>query len=277
MALLCRVLQIARAGYDAWARRGVAARARADVALTGPIARIQEESRGTDGAPRVHAALRARGGHCGARRVAWLLRAAGLVGCHRRRRARTTVADPAGPPAATLIARDFSAPAPNRWWIGDITSVSTWAGWLSLAVLLDVHARRVVGWARADHRRAALALEALALALADRRPAAGLVQHPDRGCQDTAGVYQEALAARGIAVSMPRAGEGDDNALAERCFATLKGELVDTRPWPTRRAARQAIFAWIAVFYHRRRVHSALGDQRPVAFARARAAAAPAA
>jgi transposase InsO family protein len=266
VVLLCRVLGVARSGYYAWARRGVSVRATADNALTEQITQVYEGSRRTYGAPRVHAALRAEGVRCGCRRVARLMRAAGLVGCHRRRRARTTVADPARPPAPNLVARDFAAPAPDRLWIGDITYVATWEGWLYLAVLLDAHSRRVVGWAMADHLRAELAVEALAMALAARQPAAGLVHHTDRGCQYTAGAYQAALAAQGIAVSMSRAGDCYDNAMAESFFATLKVELVDTRPWPTRRAARQAIFEWIEAFYNRRRSHSALGYRSPVAY-----------
>ena len=194
------------------------------------------------------------------------MRVAGLAGCHRRRRARTTVSDPARAAAPNLVARDFAAPAANLLWIGDITYVPTWAGWLSVAVLLDACSRRVVGWAMADHVRTELALEALAMALQARRPAAGLVHHTDRGCQYTAHAYQALLASHGIAASMSRVGDCDDNAMAERCFATLKAELIDTRPWPTRRAARQAIFAWLEVFYNRQRSHAALDYQRPVAF-----------
>jgi transposase InsO family protein len=266
ITLLCRVLQVTRSGYYAWARRGVSARAQANEELTVRIAQIHEESRRTYGAPRVHAALRAGGIRCGSRRVARLMRDAGLVGRHRRRRARTTVTDPRQAPAPNLVARDFAAPAPDRLWIGDITYVATWEGWLYLAVLLDAHSRRVVGWAMADHLRAGLALDALAMALATRRPTAGLIHHTDRGCQYTAEAYQGALAARDITISMSRAGDCYDNAMAESFFATLKGELIDTRPWPTRRAARQAIFEWLEIFYNRQRLHSALGFLSPVAF-----------
>ncbi len=193
------------------------------------------------------------------------MRAAGLVGCHRRRRARTTTVNPAQTPAPNLVARDFTAAGPNRLWIGDITYVATAAGWLYLAVLLDAHSRRVVGWAMDDHLRTELALDALAMALRARRPAAGLVHHTDRGCQYTAAAYQGALAARGLVCSMSRAGECLDNAMAESFFATLKAEFIDTRPWPTRAATRTAIFAWIEVWYNRQRRHSALAYRAPVA------------
>jgi transposase InsO family protein len=269
VTLLCRVLGVARSGYDAWARRGASARARADEAMTARIAAVHARSRRTYGAPRVHAELRAGGIRCARKRVARLLRAAGLVGGHRRRRARTTVADPAPAPAPTLVARDCTAPAPDRLWIGDITYVPTREGWLYLAVLVDAHSRRVIGWAMAEHLRVELASDALAMALRRRRPAAGRVHHTDRGCQYTAAAYRAILAAHGVTASMSRAGECLDNAMAERCFATLKAELADAQVWPSRAAARQAIFEWIEVWYNRERRHSALRYQSPVAWAEA--------
>jgi len=266
VTVLCRVLRVARSAYYAWARRGASARATADGELTAQIAQIHEQSRHTYGAPRVHAVLQAGGVRCGSRRVARLMRAAGLVGCHRRRRARTTIADLTAAPAPNLVARDFAAPALNRLWIGDITYVPTWEGWLYLAVLLDAHSRRVIGWAMAEHLRAELALDALQMALASRQPAAGLIHHTDRGCQYMAAAYQETLAVHTITASMSRTGDCYDNAMAESFFATLKAELIETRPWPTRRAARRAIFEWIEVFYNRRRFHSALGYRSPATY-----------
>ncbi len=179
---------------------------------------------------------------------------------------RTTVADPAHAPASNVVARDFTAPAPNRLWLGDITSLPTHEGWLYLAVLLDAHSRRVVGWALANHLRTELALDARAMALQARRPPPGLVHHTDRGCQYTAAAYREVLAARGVMVSMSRAGECLDNAMAERFFATRKAEVADARVWPSRTAARTAIFAWIEVWYNRQRRHSALNYHAPVTF-----------
>ncbi len=246
---LCRVLAVARSAYDAWARRGVSAHAQSDEALATQIAAVHERSRRTYGAPR----------------VARLMRAAGLVGCHRRRRARTTVADPAHAPAPNLVARDFAAAGPNRLWLGDITYVATAEGWLYLAVLLDAHSRRVVGWAMADHLRTELPLDALAMALRARRPTPGLVHHSDRGCQYSATAYQARLAARGMICSMSRSGQCLDNAMAESFFATRKSELLRTRPWPTRAAARTAVFEWLEIWYNRQRRHSALGYRSPIA------------
>jgi transposase InsO family protein len=266
IVVLCRVLRVARSAYYAWARRGVSARAQADAALATQIAVVHARSRRTYGAPRVHAELRADGVRCARKRVARLMRAAGLAGCHRRHRARTTVADPAHVPAPNLVAREFAAPAPDRLWIGDITYVPTGEGWLYLAVLVDVYSRRVVGWAMADHLRAELALDALAMALQTRRPGAGLVHHTDRGCQYTAAAYRQVLVAHGCVASMSRTGDCFDNAMAESFFATLKAEIADAQVWPGRAAARTAIFEWIEVWYNRRRRHSALGYLPPVTF-----------
>ena len=186
--------------------------------------------------------------------------------CARRALSAATVADPAHTPAPNLVARDFTAPAVDRLWLGDITYVATQEGWLYLAILLDAHSRRVVGWAMADHLRTDLALDALLMALQARRPPPGLVHHTDRGCQYTAAAYRDALAARGLVCSMSRSGNCLDNAMAESFFATLKAERIDTRPWPTRAAARLAIFEWLAVRYNRQRPHSPLGYQPPVTF-----------
>ena len=266
ITLLCRVLRVARSAYYAWTGRGVSARAQADAELTAQIAAAHAQSRRTYGAPRIHAALRAGGVRCARKRVARLMRAAGLVGCHRRRRARTTIANPAHAPAPNLVARDFAATSPDRLWFGDITYLPTREGWLYLAVLLDAHSRRVVGWAMAEHLRAELALDVLALALRVRRPPPGLVHHTDRGCQYTAAAYQQALAARGVTALMSRAGDCYDNAVAESFFATLKAELIDARTWPTRTAARTAIFEWLEVWYNRQRRHSAPNYRPPVIF-----------
>ena len=266
VTILCRVLRVARSAYYAWARRGVSARVTADEALTVRIGDAYARSRRTYGAPRVHAALRAAGVRCARKRVARLMRAAGLVGCHRRRRARTTVAEPAHTPAPNLVARDFRATAQDRLWIGDSTCVATREGWLYLAVLRDAHSRRVVGGAMADHLRTELALDALRMALRARRPGAGLVHHPDRGGQYTAVAYQAQLTAHSSVCSMSRAGACLDNAMAESFFATFKAELIDARAWPTRAAARLAIFAWLEVWYNRQRRHAALAYRSPVDF-----------
>jgi transposase InsO family protein len=267
ITLLCRTLRVSRSGYYAWRERGPSARACADEQLTEQIVVVHERSRGTYGAPRVHAHLRATGQRVARKRVARLMSRAGLCGQHRRRRVRTTVADPAATPAPDLVQRHFQAEAPNQLWVGDITYIPTAEGWLYLAVLLAVYSRRIVGWAMADHLRTDLALAALEMALSQRRrPPRQLVHPTDRGCQYTATAYQARLADAGITVSMSRTGDCFDNALAESFFGSFKSELVDDAHWLTRRAARTAIFDWLEVFYNRQRLHSALEYSSPVAF-----------
>jgi putative transposase len=268
IALLCRVLGVSRAGYYAWARRGVSPRGQANASLMERIRAIHTQSRGTYGAPRVQAELGIQGERIARKRVARLMRRAGLRGCSRGQRTpRTTVVNPAAMPAPNLVARNFAVTEINRLWVGDITYVATEEGWLYLAMLLDVGSRRVVGWAMADHLRTELALDALQMALKQRRPEAGsLIHHTDRGCQYTATAYQAALTAAGVSCSMSRAGNCYDNAVAESFFGTLKAELIGGQAWPSRQAARQTIFEWIEVFYNRQRRHSALGYRSPAAF-----------
>jgi len=280
VALSCRVLGVSRAGYYAWRGRPPAARARADAALTAAIHRIHTKSRGTYGSPRVHAELAQLDQRCGRKRVARLMRAAGLVGCQRRRRRpRTTVTDPAATPAPDLVRRRFTAPAPDRVWLADISYIPTGEGWLYLAAVLDAFSRRVVGWAMADHLRTELVLDALNLALWRRRPAPGLIHHTDRGCQYTSLAFGRRLRDAGLVPSMSRPANCWDNAAAESFFATLKRELVDRpdrAPWPTRAAARTAIFEYIEAWYNRERRHSALAYLSPAAYEAAHGASTPA-
>jgi putative transposase len=281
VALSCRVLGVSRAGFYAWRERPPSARARADAELTAIIHRLHGENRGVYGSPRIHAELRAGGRRHGRKRVARLMRPAGLRGCPRpRRRPCTTVADPAATAAPNLVQRRFDPLAPDRVWLADITYVPTEEGWLYLAAVLDAFSRRVVGWAMADHLRTELVLDALDLALASRRPAAGLVHHSDRGCQYTALAFGRRLAESGLVPSMSRTANCFDNAVAESFFAPLKRELVDRpdrAPWPTRAAARQALFEYVEGFYNRRRRHSTLRYLSPAAYEAAHRATAAAA
>ena len=265
VALLCRVLRVSTSGFYAWLQRPPSARARADAALTAEIRAIHQESRQTYGAPRVRAELRARGQAVARKRVARLMRTAGLAGRGRRPFRRTTIADPAVQ-APDLVQRQFRPAAPDRLWLADITYVRTWEGWLYLAVILDAYSRRIVGWALADHLRTELATAALRMALATRRPGPGLIHHSDRGCQYTAAADAARLDAHGIAQSLGRPGTCWDNAVPESFFATLKVELVYRHVWPTKREARTAIFEFIEGFYNRRRRHSTLGYLSPIDF-----------
>jgi putative transposase len=269
VSLLCRVLGVSRASFYAWCQRGPSARERTDQQLLQQIRRIHRASRGTYGAPRVHAELRDDYGvRVGRKRVARLMRHHGLVGCHRRRRRGLTRPDPAATPAPDLVGRLFDPGAPDRTWFADISCIPTAQGWLYLAAVLDGCSRRVVGWAMAEHLRAELAVDALQMALQQRQPATGLICHSDRGSQYTAGGYAQALERAGARQSMGRVATCFDNAACESFFATLKTELVHTRTWPTRQAARTAIYEYIEVFYNRRRRHSALDYLSPTQYER---------
>jgi len=269
VSLLCRVLDVSRASFYAWLERGRSAHNQTDQQLLRQISKIHRASRGTYGAPRVHAELRDDYGvRTSRKRVARLMRAAGLVGCHRRRRRGLTRPDPAATPAPDLVGRLFDPGAPDRIWVADISYIPTGQGWLYLAAVLDGCSRKVVGWAMADHLRAELALDAFQMALQRRQPARGLICHSDRGSQYTAGVYTQALEAAGARQSMGRVATCFDNAACESFFATLKTELVHTRAWPTRQVARTAIYEYIEVFYNRRRRHSSLDYLSPAEYER---------
>jgi putative transposase len=269
VSLLCRVLDVSRTSFYAWLERGPSTHEQTDQQLLRQISKIHRASRGTYGAPRVHAELRDDYGvRTSRKRVARLMRTAGLVGCHRRRRRGLTRPDPQATPAPDLVGRLFDPGAPDRTWFADISYIPTGQGWLYLAAVLDGCSRRVVGWAMADHLRAELALDAFQMALERRQPARGLICHSDRGSQYTAGVYTQALEAAGVRQSMGRVATCFDNAACESFFATLKTELVHTRAWPTRQAARTAIYEYIEVFYNRRRRHSSLDYLSPTEYER---------
>jgi putative transposase len=270
LAPLCRVLGVFPSGYRAWARGPATERAASDAALTEVIRAAHAASRGTYGSPRVHAALRAAGARVGRKRVARLMRAASLVGVHRRRRATPTArfGVRATTTAPDLVRRTFRAAGPDRLWVADITDLPTAEGFLHLAVIVDVFSRRVVGWSMADHLRTSLVLAALDAALAAREPGPGLVHHSDRGTQYTSLALGARLREAGIAASMGAPGTAYDNALAESFFASLETELVDRSAWATRGEARLAVFDWIERFYNRARIHSALGYLSPEEFER---------
>jgi putative transposase len=266
ITMLCRVLEVSRAGYHAWKRRAVSARARADTALEKRIREIHTASRGTYGAPRIHAELGdVDEVRCGRKRVARLMRRAGLVGVSRRRSVRTTRRDELATISDDLVKRSFTATAPDQLWVADITYLPTWQGFLYLAVVLDAYSRRVVGWAMADHMRAELVVDALEMALWHRTPAPGLVHHSDHGSQYTSLAFGRRLREAGIAQSMGSVGDCYDNAMAESFFATLECELIKRTRWRTHTEARMAVFDFIETFYNRVRRHSALGYRSPAA------------
>jgi putative transposase len=270
VALMCRALGISRSGFYAARRREASARAREDERLRQRIGTIHHHSRRTYGSPRVQAELRVQGVRTSRKRVARLMREAGLCArtC-RRRRTTTTDSRHAEPVAANLLERRFGVASHgtlDRVWVSDLTYVPTREGWLYLAVVLDLASRRVVGWAMRSTLERSLTLDALRMALWQRRPAAGLVHHSDRGVQYAAGEYQRVLAAQGLVCSMSRKGDCWDNAVAESFFSTLEWELIGQADWHTRAEARRAIFDYIEVWYNRQRRHSSLGYRSPAEY-----------
>ena len=260
---MCRVLGVSPGGYYARRARPPSARARADAALSVRIAEIHRRSRQTYGVPRIYAELKAQGLHVGRKRVARLMNTAGLYGVSRRKWVITTVRDHTATPASDLVDRNFTAAAPNRLWVADITYIPTWAGFLYLAVVLDAFSRKIVGWAMATHLRTELVLAALNMALGQRRPAA-VIHHSDHGSQYTAFAFGQRCRDAGVRPSMGSVGDCFDNAMCESFFATLECELLDRTSFKTQAEARMAVFDFIEGWYNPHRRHSALGYQSPI-------------
>jgi len=233
------------------------------------IRKIHSESRGTYGAPRVHAELRLTYGiHCSRKRVARLMRKAGLMGVHRRKTRGITRRDPARTAYPDLVQRVFTPTAPNQLWVADLTQHGTAEGRLYLGTVIDAYSRRVIGWAMGDRAVAELVINALNMAVWNRQPDQGLIHHSDHGSRYTALAFSRRLEEAGILGSMGSVGDAFDNAVAESFFATLQTELLDRPSWPTRQGLKTAIFEYIEVFYNRRRRHSTLGYLSPVEFER---------
>jgi putative transposase len=266
VAVLCMVLGVSRSGFYAWTERVPSARSLEDAKLRVHISAIYERSRGTYGAPRIHAELRTSGFHVGRKRVARLMGELGLQSRRKRRFKATTDSRHALPVAENVLDRKFEVDAPNVAWVTDITYVWTSEGWLYLAAILDLFSRRVVGFAMSERIDRALVLDALSGAIGRRLPNAGLVHHSDRGSQYASNDYQAALRDVGVVCSMSRKGNCWDNAVAESFFATLKTELVYLRRFATRAEAREAIFDFIELFYNRERRHSSLGYATPLEY-----------
>ncbi|GIM98198.1 IS3 family transposase [Paractinoplanes toevensis] len=264
----CELLEVSRSAYYQHVRGEQTPRRRVDAELTERITVVHAVSKGTYGAPRVHADLAHAGLRHGRKRVARLMRVAGLAGKSPRRWRTTTIPDPNAGRRPDLLRRDFTvdATAVDTRWCGDITYINTWQGWLYLATVIDLASRRIVGWAVADHLKTDLVDAALTDALLRRRPPSGLVFHSDRGCQYTSAQHARLAAAHGIRLSTGRRGQCWDNAVAESFFSTIKTELIHRQPWPTHTAARQAIFEYIEGWYNTRRRHSTLGYLSPAAF-----------
>lgn len=268
VSILCRVLRVSRSGYYAWKERLPSVRAVENQRLIKRIEQLHQENHGIYGAPRIHAELQDEHEKVSRNRVARLMREVGLVGVHRRKNRKKPARDPKRPVFEDLLERDFTATAPNRLWLADITQHPTDEGWLYLAVVLDAYARKVVGWSFAEHLGAELVVDAVTMATTNRRPEAGLVHHSDHGSQYTSLAFGTRLEEAGIVGSMGRVGDALDNAMMESFFATLQTELLDRQVWLTRAQLRSAIFEFVEIFYNRRRRHSSLGYVSPEVFER---------
>ena len=263
---MCRVLGLSPSGYYAWVRRVPSARARRDAQLTERIKEIWSANREVYGRPRIHAELQAGGERIGAKRVGRLMRRAGIAGASRRRSTKTTTREQrAARVAPDLVDRDFSAAGADQLWVADITYVRTWTGFLYVAVVLDAWSRRVVGWSMAAHLRTELVLDALNMAIWQRRPQE-VVHHSDQGSQYTSIAFGARCREAGVRPSTGSVGDAYDNALCESFFATLECELLERRSFRSHAEARMAIFEFLEGFYNRRRRHSALGYQSPADF-----------
>jgi len=267
VATMCRVLEVSASGYHAWRKRPASKRAQEDGVLLRKIRTIHEGSRQTYGVPRVYRELRESGVEVGRDRIARLMRMAGLQGVSRRRFVATTQRDESGRPALDLVERRFVAEGPNQLWVADITYIPTWAGFLYLAVVLDVWSRKVVGWTMATHLRTELVLEALQMAIQQRRPCS-VIHHSDQGCQYTSFAFGKRCEQLGVRPSMGSVGDAYDNAMAESFFATLECELLERTRFETQAQARLAIFEWIEGWYNPDRRHSSIGYLSPNEFER---------
>ena len=265
IATMCRVLEVSTSGYYAWLRRHPSKRDQDDAMLTEKIRAIHRWSRGTYGAPRIHAELQEEGLLVGCKRIARLMQADGLQGVSRRKGTTTTIRSISDRPAPDLVERDFTAQAPNELWVADITYIATAVGFLYLAVVLDAFSRRIVGWSMANHLRTELVLAALEMALNQRKPD-GVIHHSDQGCQYTSVAFGARCRAAEVRPSMGSVGDCYDNAMCESFFATLECELLDRERFETKAEARMAVFRFIEGWYNPHRRHSSLAYQSPMTY-----------
>ncbi len=266
LVVLCRVLAVSVSGYYASVHRPVSARLRRDGELAAKVAAAHAASKKRYGSPRVHAELKAAGEKVGRKRVARLMRENRLAARNRRRFRNTTDSKHKFPVAPNVLQRNFTATAPDQAWVTDITFLWTKEGWLYLAAILDLFSRRVVGWATSENVDRHLALAALDVALARRRPRRGMLHHSDRGSTYASDDYQKALRTRGFRCSMSRKGDCWDNAVAESFFATLKREMDNADALESRAVAALAVSEYIDGFYNISRRHSVIGYNSPIEF-----------
>jgi len=263
----CRVLRVSRSGYYEWRDRPVSDRARENELLVKYIEQIHTDSRGTYGSPRVHAELTlGLGMSVNRKRVARLMREAGIQGLYRRKRSWTTVRDPEAEPAPDLVNRHFTVDHPDRLWITDITEHPTGEGKVYCAAVMDAYSRLIIGWSINSHMRTELVTDALGMAIMRRKPENDTILHSDHGSQYTSWAFGQRLRAAGLLASMGTVGDCYDNAMMESFWGTLQLEVLDSKSWKTRDDLASAIFEWIECWYNPKRRHSGIGMRSPVTF-----------
>jgi putative transposase len=265
---LCRLLRVTSRGFRAWRDRPVSIRQRYDMVLLAHIREQHHLSLGSYGRPRMTQELKEIGLAVGHRRVGRLMRLNGFRIVRTCKYKATTDSNHYFNVAPNWLDRNFHADKPNQKWAGDITYIWTAEGWLYLSVMIDLHSRRVIGWAVSNRLKRDLALQALNNAVALRNPPTGCIHHTDRGSQYCSHDYQKRLRELGLKVSMSGKGNCYDNAAVETFFKTLKAELIWRHTWATRDQVSNALFQYINGFYNTRRKHSAIGGTSPVKFER---------
>lgn len=270
---MCEVLKVSRSGFYAWLDRQPSRRVLEDATISEQVRKLHRETHGIYGSPRIHRLLRKRGESWGRHRIARIMREEGLQARCMKQFHWISTTRGERPAAPDLVQRVFSAVRRDRIWVGDVTQIRTGEGWLYLAMLMDLYSRKIVGWSTSHSPRQEIALEALEMAVAQRRPRPGLIHHSDRGGQYGSAAYQDLLDEHGIRCSMSRPGQCLDNAAAESFFHTLKTEWIYHAHYKTRREARLAIFEYIESFYNTTRMHSSLDYRSPEEYERQRSAA----
>ena len=266
MKAMCWVLEVSKSGYYAWMRRPISQRAKTNARLVGEIKKIHEESRKTYGSPRIHVVLQRRNILCGHNRVARLMRLNYIISQRQFHRKRTRATSHGRSLVSNLVNRDFQVARPNSVWAADITYLWAGSGCLYLAVVMDLYSRKIIGWAMQRRMTDDLAINALDMALGQRKPQGQLIHHSDQGSQYASESFRRALQENRILPSMSHKGDCYDNAVVESFFKTIKSELTKQTRFKTREEAQSALFEFIEVFYNRKRLHSTLGYLSPVEF-----------
>jgi putative transposase len=268
----CRVLEVSRSGYYEWCSRPASPRHQENDLLLKHIEQIHADSRGTYGSPRIHAELTlGLGLSVNLKRVARLMRQAGIQGLYRRRRRGCTIRDPDAQPSSDLVNRNFTVTEPNRLWVTDITEHPTTEGTVYCAAVMDAYSRLIVGWSIAEHMRTELVTDALGMAIIRRQPDkqpgdTQTILHSDHGSQYTSWAFGQRLRATGLLASMGTVGDCYDNAMMESFWGTMQLELLDTKEWRNRDELANAIFEWIECWYNPKRRHSSIGMHSPATF-----------